>query len=125
MRIVRRRCWLGEVHVDLIVVGPQIDHLTRELRAIIAEQRFGSATEANEPVQNLDHILSSQAIADLDRQTFPGVNVDNRERSYFLAVRKLVVNEVEAPGFVERLRLASRLTVRRHLTAPRTLCLQD
>lgn len=83
---------------------PQVHHLAGKLGAIIAEQRFWRASETNEPVQNLDYILSAQTVSDLDRQTFAGVDINDRKRPDLLAVRKLIMYEVEAPGFVRRYR---------------------
>jgi hypothetical protein len=68
---------------------------------------FGSAALSNETVQNLHDVFASKALPDLDCQRLTAEYVDNGQGPKLFAVAELVVNEVEAPGFVQLLRSMS------------------
>jgi len=61
-----------------MVISSQIDQLTRELGAIICKQIFWRTTPSNQSVEGTDNMLASQAMTDLDGQTFSCEDVHNR-----------------------------------------------
>ena len=95
-----------------------------ELRAIVGKQVFRRPTVLNQPVQDLDDMLATQPLPDLDRQALPAVDIDNCQGPELLPVAMLVVDEVQTPGLVQSLRLAARLALHRHLAPPRPLAAQ-
>ena len=70
-------------HSNLVVVGPEIDDLTGELRAIVCKQSFWCTPEANKTVQNFSDVLSAQAMSHLDSQAFAREDVDHGEKADF------------------------------------------
>jgi hypothetical protein len=60
------------------VIISQIDQLTRGLSAIICKQMFWRTTPSNQSVEDTDNMLASQAMTDLNGQTFSCEDVQNR-----------------------------------------------
>jgi hypothetical protein len=77
-----------------------------ELGAIVGKKVFWSPALANEAVQDLDDMLATQPLPDLDRQTLPAEHVDDGENAELLTAALLVVDEVQAPCLVGALRIA-------------------
>ena len=121
MRIIRGLSGTAEVDPDTMVVRPQVDQVTGELRAIIRKQVLGCAALIREAVENLDHVFAAQALAHLDRQRLAAEHVDHRQHAELLAVAQLVMDEVQTPRFVGTLWLAPDLAVHHHLASPRLL----
>ena len=61
-----------------MMISPQIDQLPRELGAIIGKQVFWRTKPSNQSVEDTHNMLASQAMADLDGQTFSCEDVHNR-----------------------------------------------
>lgn len=93
------------------VVGPQVDQAAGKFRTVVGEQILGRPALSRQTVKRLDHILAAQTLATLDSKRFAAEHVDHRQRPELLPVAQLVVDEVQAPGFIEALGLASRLSV--------------
>src|SRR5271170_994047 len=95
-----------------------------ELGAIVGKEVFWSPALANEAVQDLDDMLATQPLPDLDRQTLPAEHVDDGESAELLTAAQLVVDEVQAPCLVGTLRIASGLTINDHLATAWSLAPQ-
>ncbi len=54
-----------------MVIGPQIDDLAGELRAVIAVQAFWAAAQSAQPIQNSDDIARSQLLSHLNGRPNP------------------------------------------------------
>ena len=61
-----------------MMIGSQIDQLPRELGALIGKQVFWRTTLSNQSFEGIDNMLASQAMTDLDGQTFSCEYVHNR-----------------------------------------------
>jgi hypothetical protein len=76
------------------MISSQIDQLTRELSAIIGKQIFWRTTLSNQSVEDTDNMRASQAMIDLDGQTFSCEDVDNRQSPKLLTVTQFIMDEV-------------------------------
>ena len=78
------------------MISPQVDELTGERGAVVSKQVFRGAPLAHQSVQDLDHVLALEPLADLDRQALATEDIDHRQCPELRAVAELVVHEVEA-----------------------------
>jgi hypothetical protein len=67
-------------------------------------------------------MLAAQPLPDLDCQGLPAEDVHHRQRPELLAIAELVVDEVEAPGFIGPFGLATRNAMHDHLAPTGLLC---
>jgi hypothetical protein len=104
-----------------VVVGPKVDQVAGELGAIVDEQAGRGSPLPDEAVQDRHDVLAPELLANLDGQTLPAEHVDHGQGAKRLPVAELVVDEVEAPRFVQSVWLATRFAVHDHLAAPRPL----
>jgi hypothetical protein len=118
-RVIRRLAWSREVDPGSVMIRPQINEMTSKFRAIVGKEIFWRAALSNEAVQNFHDMFAAQALPNLDRQCLAAEDVDHRQRAELLAIAELVVDEVEAPGFVRSPGLTTRLPMNDHLASAR------
>ena len=104
-----------------MVVGPQVDQMPGELGAIVGKQVLGSPALTHQTVQHFDDMLAPQPLPDLNRQPLAREHVHHRQSPERLTRAERIVDEVEAPGLVWSLRLATGLALNNHLTPSRLL----
>jgi hypothetical protein len=63
--------------LDLVVIGPQIDQLTTEFAAMIAEQPPWCTALRGEPIEYLHDMLAAEPLARLNGQVLSGAHVDD------------------------------------------------
>ena len=57
--VVGRFAWSRKINPCSMMIRPQINQLTCKLSAVIGEQIFWCTSESNEPVENLNDVLTS------------------------------------------------------------------
>ena len=107
-----------------MMISPQIDQLPRELGAIIGKQVFWRTTPSNQSVEDTHNMLASQAMADLDGQTFSCEDVHNRSSAKLFAITQFIMDEVQAPSLIRALGLAARFAMNCHLAPAGPFCSQ-
>lgn len=97
--IVRGSSWSRELDADFMMIRPEIDHVTGKFAAVVGKQPVRSIASPDQPIENINDMLSTQSLAALDSQCFTRIDIDNIMPGLLL-VRQLVVDEVECPGLI-------------------------
>jgi hypothetical protein len=92
--------WSGKRPSDSALIGPQIHRLTGKLASVVIVNHLRDSTAYLDPVQHPRYIFALQPLLRLNRQTFRGVDIDDRQYSEFSAVRQLVCNKVHRPHLI-------------------------
>ena len=71
----------AEVQLDLALIGPTVHDLGDELAAVVRLDCLGQAALGADPIQTVDHVLSLQALSDVDGQAFTRVAVHHRQHA--------------------------------------------
>jgi hypothetical protein len=87
-----------------------------ELAAVVTEQVLRYSTFLFQAIQHADHIFSLQALAWVDGYTFPGINIEDRQRPKTSAVLQLIGDEVQAPCLIRRRRCEALFAVTNRLS---------
>ena len=120
-------CWLAwprKINPCSVMIGLKINKFDGKLRGVIREQLFWRASQSNEPVENLNNVLASQSMPDLDRQSFSFEDIDNRQGAELLTVTEFIVDEVKAPCLIRTLRLDTGFAMDNHLASTRPFSAQ-
>ena len=115
-------CWLAwprKINPCSVMIGPKINKLAGKLRAVIREQVFWCASQSNEPVENLNNVLSTQSIPNHDRQSFSCEDIDNHQSAELLTVTEFIVDEVKASCLIRMLWLDTGFAMDNHLASTR------
>ena len=75
--IVRWLAWPREVERHAILIGPTIQDLRDELRAIVHAYGPRGAPFRYDPDQGFDDLLPFDALVDVDRQGLAGISIDH------------------------------------------------
>ncbi|VWB63029.1 hypothetical protein BPA30113_02804 [Burkholderia paludis] len=86
-----------EGRADRRVARPAHDTGSGKFRTVVRPDERRLAIQPHQPRQHQNHVLRAQAGADLDRQTFPSVFIDNAPHLQDPAVYQLIVDEVVTP----------------------------
>jgi hypothetical protein len=105
-----------------MVVSPQIDKLAGELCAVVGEEIFWSTSQSDKLVENLDNVLAPEPMPDLNCQSFTCEDIDNRQCSELLTIAEFIMDEVEAPRFIQLLGLNPRFTMDDHFATTGPFC---
>jgi hypothetical protein len=89
---------------NLVVIGPEIQHLIGELTPVITEQNPWCASLLADPLQDPHHIMTLETLAHFDSQAFPRIYVDYRQRPELAAIGELIAYEVHAPDVIRSFR---------------------
>ena len=74
----------------------------RELRPAIGADRFRVAPEQGPPIQDARHVVARDSVVDRQVHAFPAEVIDGGQRLELACVGQAVVDEVDAPDFVDR-----------------------
>lgn len=93
--------------ITVRILTPMADDRSRPENSLpLSTNRYrGALALRDEAVQTGHHMLSTQTLADLDRQHFPTKHINDRQRTKPGAIGKLIGNEVEFPNVVDARRL--------------------
>lgn len=77
--VIGRSSRAGEIDAHLVVIRPQIHHVTREFTVIVGKQPIGGFAPSGKPIEDIDHMRPAQAWPDLDRERLTRMDVDHRQ----------------------------------------------
>jgi len=100
--VVGRFAWSTEVERHVFHVGPQVELLADEFRAVVDTDRLGVAELYGSAFERLDDIASAIAVPDIDCRRHTAQRVHDREHPKLLSVEELVMHEVHGPDVVGR-----------------------
>lgn len=86
----------------------------------VCQQIFWGAALFDELIENAAHVLTLEALSDLNGQALARKYVNDRQGTELLPVAELIVDEVQAPRLLGSLWLATCLTLHDHLTPARS-----
>src|SRR5688572_26068067 len=89
-----------EVDLHLVVMSPQIQRLSGELPAVIAEQELRYTSFLFQLIQHSHDIFSFQRGSHFDGQTFPGININDSQCSEPAPIDELIADKVQAPYLI-------------------------
>lgn len=90
---------------DVICVGPGIQHLAFELRAMINSDRLGQPADIGQAFEHRDDTRAGNRGVDLQGQAFAGAVIDDRETAQASTIGQAVGDEVHRPARIGMQRL--------------------
>lgn len=91
---------LDELQLHAVLVGPSVERLARELRAVVRQDAFRMPQFSDEAVEHSATPVTAQGGVHLGSETFTGVVVDDIQGPDPAAIGELVAHEVHRPAVV-------------------------
>ena len=98
--IVSRLSRPREVQRYAVFIRPAIQGLRDKLRAIVHTYGPWSAAYRCDPVHGLDDLLPFDTLVDVDRQSLPGLRIDNGQGTQAPTIEQGIRDEVHRPQLV-------------------------
>jgi len=83
-----------------MLIRPQINELTAELTAIVAQQPGRRAALGGEPIEHIHHVLSAETLAHLNRQALSREYINHGQGAKPLPIHQLIGHKVQSPGVI-------------------------
>jgi hypothetical protein len=112
-RVVDRLAWPAEVERHAMLVGPAIERVRHELRAVVDPDPLGRAAHGNDGIERIGDLLAGDALVHHDGQRLAREHIEQRQRAQAPAVEQRVRHEVHRPDLVRHRRLDAFDAVRR------------
>ena len=102
-RVVDRLAWPAEVERHAMLVGPAIERVRHELRAVVDPDPLGRAAHGNDSIERIGDLLAGDALVHHDGQRLAREHIEQRQRAQAPAVEQRVRHEVHRPDLVRHL----------------------
>src|SRR5262245_64523148 len=100
--VVDRTARSAEVERHLVLVGPAVESVRRELWAVVDANALGCTAASDDCLQDTGDLFAGDALVDLDRQRLAGEYVGQGQGAQAAPIEQSIRNEVHRPDLVRR-----------------------